>query len=154
MLTQARLKEVLYWNGENFIWIYGNKNNHIAGSKHAKGYRSIRIDGKSYLEHRLVWLWFHGCFPRLDLDHIDRNKANNKISNLREATNAQNHQNQNIRINNTSGSIGIHFRKDCQKWRAAIKVNGKQIYLGYFAEKSLAIAARKQAEKLFHPFQA
>lgn len=153
MLTQKRLKELLHWNGSSFVWISGHRKFRVAGSEH-KGYILIRVDRKAYLAHRLVWLWIYGDFPKFDLDHIDRNKKNNAIENLREVTNSQNHQNQNIRSNNTTGTTGIYFRHDCGKWRAMIKVNGKQIHLGYFEDKSFAIAARKKAEKIYHPFQS
>ena len=124
------------------------------------GYYIIDLskDGiKSTLKiHRLVaeaFLTNHD--DKLCVDHIDRNKLNNHISNLRYATNSENSSNRTIGSNNTSGAIGVSFRKDRNKWRAVIQKDGKTIHLGYFETKEEAIEARSKAEeKYFKEFRA
>jgi len=80
------------------------------------------------------------------VDHIDRDKTNNHILNLRWATIIENGQNRSIGSNNKSGVIGVDFHKKNQKWRAQIKADGRRIYLGSFEDKNDAIVARENAE--------
>ena len=80
------------------------------------------------------------------VDHIDRNKLNNHVNNLRFATDSENGMNRSKPSNNTSGTIGVSFRKDRNKWRAVIKQNGNKIHLGSFETKEEAIEARSKAE--------
>jgi hypothetical protein len=89
------------------------------------------------------------------VDHIDRNKLNNHISNLRYATDSQNNMNKSRQSNNTSGIVGVYFCKDRNKWRAVIKKDRNPIHLGYFETKEEAIEARSKAEeKYFKEFRA
>ena len=83
------------------------------------------------------------------VDHIDRDKLNNHKSNLRYATNSENNMNKSRQSNNTSGAIGVSFRKDRNKWRATIQKDGKLIHLGYFETKEGAIEARSKAEETY-----
>jgi len=83
------------------------------------------------------------------VDHQDRCKTNNHISNLRYATDAENNQNISIKSNNTSGVTGVCFYKKNQKWRAYIKADGRIIHLGYFEDKNDAIVARQDAEMTY-----
>ena len=91
----------------------------------------------------------YGKFPpkSLEIDHINQNRLDNRIENLRVVTKSINLQNQKLSSNNTSGHIGVCWIKDANKWRAAIGVDGKLIYLGNYARIEDAIAVRKQAEK-------
>ena len=75
----------------------------IAGVITPKGYRYIQLQGRKYAAHRLVWLLEHGKFPSLFIDHIDGNKLNNQISNLREVTIKQNSENRGVQKNNKTG---------------------------------------------------
>ena len=83
------------------------------------------------------------------IDHIDRNRLNNHISNLRYATTSQNAMNKSIQSNNTSGIVGVYFCKDKNKWRAVIKKDRNPIHLGYFETKEEAIEARSKAEETY-----
>jgi len=127
-----------------------------AGSLRSSEYRSIgfRINGKDYafFEHRLVFLWLHGHFPKDDMDHINGIRDDNRIENLREVGHVENGKNTKIYKTNTSGIIGVHWSTSKQKWRAQIVVDYKQIYLGLFDDKFAAICARKSAEVkyIFH----
>lgn len=118
-----------------------------AGSDYAKGYRRIRIDGIRIMEHRLIWAFVNGKWPDNEIDHINTIRAENRISNLREATHSQNTINQPKRSTNTSGFKGVSI-DPYGRWRADIWLNGKQQYLGRYrtpteASKSYRLAARK-----------
>jgi hypothetical protein len=161
-LTQELLQSLLSYNPETgeFTWLVRRGRcpaGKIAGclTRNADGkvYLRIRIDGKKYLAHRLVWLYSYGAWPENQIDHIDQDSLNNRLSNLRDVSNAENHKNQKTYKNNSSGVTGVCFRNDMQKWMAQIKVNGKDIYLGLFDLKVDAITARKNADVKygFHP---
>ena len=116
-----------------FIWrVPGPNRRGIAGTTHVKGYRQIRIDGILYMAHRVAWMMTYGCWPAGQLDHINGDKADNRITNLREATNGQNKANTfKAQKNSISGIKGVHqWRSD--RWTAQIRADGKRYYLGSF----------------------
>lgn len=117
------------------------------------GYKRIKIDGVLYLAHRLAWLYVHGAWPSEQIDHINGDRADNRISNLRLANNRQNQQNQKLRINNASGFKGASWNARRRKWIAQISVEGRKTYLGAFetAHEAHAAYAAKAAAK-FHEF--
>lgn len=160
LITQSRLKElVVYdWRSGEFINRTTRSPNartgEIAGSiDKVHGYRKIRLDGKDYRAHRLVFLYVTGSWPKEQIDHIDGDKLNNRFENLREVSPQENGRNQGVRVNNTSGHVGVCWHKALNKWQAQIMVNGKDLYLGLFDDLEEAIAARKKAEREhnFHP---
>ena len=102
----------------------------IAGSVTPYGYRYIQLAGKKYAAHRLVWLIEHGSFPKLFIDHIDGNKLNNKIENLREATSKQNNENKGVPKNSKTGVRGVSYNRKLKKYVAQIQHNGVGHYLG------------------------
>jgi hypothetical protein len=117
-----------------------------------KEYRSIRINGKLYREHRLLYCFFHkDSFMESDIDHIDQNSLNNAIDNLRDVTRSENSRNQKKYSTNTSGVTGVYFNKASGKWMAYITVDGKMKHLGYFETQKEAEARRQEAE-LEHNF--
>ena len=132
------------------------KGNHTkyAGKKAGRiadqGYRVVRVtwDGKALecQQHRIVWAMHYGQWPTKALDHIDGNRANNAITNLREVTVAENLKNKRMQKNNTSGHMGVSWDKSRSMWRAKIQVNGKVLLLGRHANIEDAIAARQAAE--------
>lgn len=111
----------------------------IAGTRN-KGYWQVGLDGKRYQAHRIIFAMHHGFLPE-QVDHIDGDKLNNKIENLRQATNAQNHWNTGIRSTNKSGVKGVCWNKQSRKWRALCRVNGRQQHVGDFATIQDAEAA-------------
>jgi hypothetical protein len=115
------------------------------------GYRRIQVDGKNILEHRIVWAMTKGAWPLELLDHRNGKKTDNRIANLREVTHAENSHNRGKTSRNTSGSIGVSWRKERRKWRAIIGVNGRNKYLGHFATKKEARAAYDKAKRIYHP---
>lgn len=103
--------------------------------------------------HRLIWFLHYGSFPKNEIDHIDNNRTNNKISNLREATRLENSYNKKIFPNNSSGLKGVSFHKASKKWQATIRFDYKWIYLGLFSTpKEAAIAYDNKAIELFGKF--
>ncbi len=114
----------------------------IVGSPHHGGYLYIWIGKYQYLVHRLAWLWMTGDWPDRQLDHINRDKSDNRWSNLRLATHGQNRQNSRAPKNNTSGYIGVSFVKATSKWHAYIRVNRQRVHLGFFGDRTTAAACR------------
>ena len=157
------LKEFLDYNPDTgiFTWIkkprQGIRVGQVAGTMSSKGYIVIRFKRSKYLAHRLAYYMYHGVDPLEKLvDHEYGDGSNNKIKNLRLATNPQNQMNRvNLPSNNTSGVIGVHWEKARKKWRATIMLNGKRKNLGYFINKEDAIKARKEgAIKYFGDFRS
>jgi hypothetical protein len=118
----------------------------LAGAINLSGYLQISIHRKLYYAHRLAWAITYGLECDLCIDHIDGNKLNNKISNLRLATQQENHRNCKMYNNNTSGVKGVSWHKDAKKWRSWITINKIAIHLGLFDDIHSAAAARKYAE--------
>jgi len=155
-MTQSRLRELLDYDPTTGIFVRkvkSNKNTIIGsiagGINISNGYAYIRVDKKRYRAHRLAWLYMFGVFPKNEIDHINHIKLDNRISNLREATSLDNSRNSSRRKSNTSGTTGVSWYSKTNKWVARIKINGKNIYLGYFKEKKDAIRARKIAENKY-----
>lgn len=153
ILTQERLKELFSYDpgSGDFTrimvtnrWKKGSK----AGGLGGRGYISIEISGKTYKAHRLAWLYMTGNWPD-EIDHINHNKADNRIINLRSATRSENCKNRTINKNNKCGVMGVDWRESANKWRSRINVNGKDVFLGYFDKMSDAVIARKEAEKKY-----
>ena len=122
----------------------------------SNGYIQIRFKNSPYLAHRLAYYMYYGIHPLEKLvDHIDGDKTNNKIDNLRLATNSQNGMNRvSLAINNTSGATGVVWNKRRKKWTARITLDRFQKHLGIFANKEDAIKARKKGEiKYFGEFR-
>lgn len=97
----------------------------VAGSLQTNGYRYIRVDRKLLLYHRVVWAMSYGAWPDSDIDHIDMNPANNRLANLRVATDSENMRNRRAQINNTSGVKGLCFDKTNNLWKGQIWLTGK-----------------------------
>lgn len=154
-LTAEYLRSVLDYDQETgiFTWKVSTstrvKVGDVAGSQNALGYLQIRVQSRLYLAHRLAWLHHFGEWPKDQLDHVNRIRTDNRLVNLRDVTNKQNHQNRSKSSNNTSGHPGVCWNKQRSKWGARIKHNHKQIHLGYFSILEEAISARKAAEKLY-----
>ena len=111
----------------------------------------MQIFEKNYRMHRIIWMFFNGTFPIGAIDHIDRNKTNNKIENLREVTVSENQQNQFLpKVNNRSGFIGVRPGYK-GKFLAEITLDGKKIHLGCFDSAIEASKEYMKAKKEFHP---
>lgn len=152
MLTQNQLKEILHYNFKTGIFTWkkstarrikvGAEVNGLGGGE----YFYVTIKYRRYSLHRLVWLYIYGRWPRYEIDHINHNRVDNRLKNLREVTRQGNSKNRSLYSFNTSGAIGVGWFERDKKWYSRIKVDGKLLHLGYFKNKQDAIAARKQAD--------
>lgn len=154
-LTQTYLKSILDYDQDTGIFKWKTtrgsiKCGSIAGSdKNNTGYNHIQIDKKMYKAHRLAWLYVYGSFPDDQIDHIDGNRINNAILNLRNVDYKENFKNKRIYKSNISGCSGVCFDKLKNKWAAIIKIDGKQKHLGYFVSLDEAIKVRTDASALY-----
>jgi hypothetical protein len=114
-----------------------------AGGISNQGYRVLEINGKAFLCHRISWAIFYGEFPRNQIDHINGNRSDNRISNLREVTAEGNAKNRKVRVDSRSGVSGVS-QLPGGRWRASIAINGKRTHLGVY---STVEAASKVREK-------
>lgn len=113
------------------------------------GYHSGNIAGVKCYAHRAAWALSTGEWPKASIDHIDQDKSNNRIDNLREVGHAENARNAKIPRNNTSGVLGVFWHKRWMKWEAHISVGGRKKFLGYFTSIAEAAAARAEANKAY-----
>jgi hypothetical protein len=123
----------------------------LVGTQGTGGYLRCSVDGEMYSVHRLVWLYVRGVWPTGQIDHINHITSDNRIANLRDVSCAQNHQNRARKTKSASGYLGVTWHKRDKRWQAQIEVNGKTTHLGVFQDLAAAIAARRQAEVLYHP---
>lgn len=122
----------------------------VAGSIQAKGYRYISIDARLYRACKLAWLYVHGEWPSAQIDHENGDGSDDRIGNLRLATNAQNCRNQGPRATNKSGRKGVWWNRHLSKWQAKICVDGRGIHLGVFTDIDAASAAYAAAAAKHH----
>jgi hypothetical protein len=157
MITQKYLKSILHYNPltGRFAWINGitnNPDNMHNGFLNYKGYLMIQIDGKHYRQHRLAFLYMTGEWPKVQVDHENNIKSDNRWINLRNANNQLNHYNKLKPKNNTSGAKGVR-RLKTGKFSARIKYNQKEIFLGVHDTLELASEAYfKKAQELANEF--
>lgn len=154
---QVRLKELLHYDPDTGVFTNikarkGIRVGDVSGTTDRHGYKVIYIDRRQYKAHRLAWLYVNGEFPPEQIDHINRDREDNRICNLRCATRTENNQNLSVSSRNTSGHIGVSWCARLQKWHARIMANRKYIHIGYFNEIVDAIAARESAKRQYHTF--
>ncbi len=155
MSLKDKCFEKLLYNQEKgiFTWNYdgtrGVKAGDVAGSKTKDGYIMLSVGGKKILAHRVAWLFVYGEFPYGNIDHINRNKSDNRIANLRNANHEQNAQNRLKNSRNTSGYKGVTWHKRDQKWQSAITIKRKVIHLGYYQDPQDAYSAYIEASKKY-----
>ena len=150
---------ILYWNAREPEWFEDGKRpaewrarnwNSLFAGKPAgyiapHGYNLIQLPGRMECAHRIAWTMVHGEWPEF-IDHVDGDRANNKLSNLRNVTRGENARNKARPSNNKSGVIGVSWYKGECRWVAEIKHNRKKISLGRYATFEDAVAARKRGE--------
>lgn len=157
MLTQARLKELLDY--DPVTGIFRRKSvpagchcyavGDVCGEKFGEGYVRLRLPQGRYQAHRLAWLYMTGSWPVGQIDHINGKKDENRFSNLRDVSSAFNTQNVTAaRSNSKTGFLGVTPLRD--KFRATIRVDGKQYSLGVYATPELAFAAYVAAKRDMH----
>lgn len=159
IFDSTKVREILDYNpntGE-FHWkIKPTKNSRVgqkAGGIKGQGYGYIQYLKKMYSMSHLAWLHFYGKYPAMYIDHINGDRFDNRIANLREATPAENVQNiRKAPSNSSHGFLGASFDKEKNKWRARIRVNGKKISLGRYNTPEEASSAYIDAKRKHHPF--
>ena len=119
-----------------------------AGTNSPASYKSVRLDGNSFLTHRIAYFMHYGIEPD-NIDHINHDGMDNRIENLRSVSNEENMKNRTLQSNNKSGVNGVSWFKNMNKWVAKIAVDNKDKHLGYFIDFNDAVRARKLAEIKF-----
>lgn len=155
-LSLDYLKSRLTYDPQSGVFIWKSKIPHsgieigqVAGTLTSNGYLKIFINRKYYLSHRLAWFYINGYWPKDQIDHINHNRKDNSIKNIRLSNSKLNQMNKSMAKNNTSGVTGVSWSKVGLRWVANIKVNYKSINLGSFALFHEAVNARKNAEALY-----
>jgi len=146
MITQEEVNKLFKYNPKTGILTNRinrsprGKAGFTVGSSDGRGYLNTTIHGNPYKIHRIIFLYVNGYLPD-QVDHIDGDRGNNKIKNLRPATNKENQQNSKISKNNTSGYKGVSWCKVRKKYIAKIYQNGKNNNLGGFDDPEVAAQA-------------
>lgn len=157
-LALDRLKSILNYDPTTgvFTWRASARNGWVgrrAGSvNETSGYRRIYIDGRFYAEHRLAWFYIHGEWPSADIDHRNRQRIDNRLIAIRQATRSENSANRKRRVDNILGIKGVR-RKGAGRFEARIMKDGVAIQIGTFdSEKEAAAAYHAKAVELFGEF--
>lgn len=148
MITQARLKELLYYDPVDGLFIRRKPGAYPFGIK-GKGRVTIHIEGAAYSASRLAWLYMNGEFPTGLVDHINGDPHDNRWCNLREVTRSGNAQNQH-RGQRPGKLLGAHFHKRSKRWFAQIKVNDRSQWLGFYESEQAAHEAYVTAKRVLH----
>ena len=117
-----------------------------AGSIGNHGYRTVKVHGKSYLAHRIIYFIMTGIWP-IEVDHLDHDPLNNRWRNLRNVPHSENGRNKSMNKRNRSGCNGVQWYERGKCWRVQLTIKGKVTHIGYFKERSKAVAASKEAMK-------
>jgi hypothetical protein len=166
--TQARLRELFNYDPISGLLVWKDrdasqfktKSSHAsfvarcagrpAGHIEAQGYRVVLLDGTQRKAHKLIWLLVYGewvKFPEAEIDHLNGDRADNRISNLRKTTKSANQRNGSMRSNNTSGVMGVNWVASKSRWVARIWDGPRHRYLGQFRSLEDARQARIRAER-------
>lgn len=149
-------KEVRYDSISGLLyWAYsrrGARMGEIAGSLTNEGYRQVQIKRKVYSAHRLCWAIFYGSWPLGELDHINGDRADNRIENLRDVDRSINSQNKRVaQVNNKScGLLGVTWNKQHKKWQSKIMAKKKMHHVGYFLDPDDAHRAYLEMKRVLH----
>jgi hypothetical protein len=155
LMNQKICRDLFDYQDGALYWRFDRGSNAKAGARAGRllktGYRSIHVSGRRYQEHRLIFLWCHGVIPE-QIDHINQNKSDNRIENLRRCTHSTNQVNTAAR-KSKSGIRGVRFVDKTGRWAARIYKDGKEIRVGTFPTMEEASAAyREKMRELFQDF--
>lgn len=148
MITHDYLLSKYSYNETTGVFTNIKSNNKVGYCEN--GYTKIDIGGKAYYAHRLAWLYMYGEMPKLHLDHINCDKSDNRICNLREANRFENLRNTGKNIKNTSGAKNVYLHKPTGKWQVRIALDGKSKHLGLFDDFELADLVAVEARSKYH----
>ena len=152
---QEKLHELFEYRDGKLFWKVDRKavkcKGKEAGSLQHTGYRTIHTKelGGHMPTHRVIWFMHHGEWPEV-VDHINGDKSDNRIENLRAATRAQNSQNIAILPSNQSGVKNVSWRNDTKKWRVTLAVDGKKMSFGHYDDLELAQLVAYEARCKYH----
>jgi len=149
MVTQELLKELYEYKDGTFFWKKTGKEHKSTPITAAHRYARLVVNKKAYMLHRLIFLYHNGYLPKV-IDHIDNNRENNSIENLRETTQQLNCLNRLTHKTNKSGCKNVHFDKNYKKWRVCLLVNGKREIVGHFNDFEFAELVADEARQKFH----
>lgn len=156
ILTQEQLRDLLTYDAETGVFTNRVTRNPRAkagapaGFVNEQGYIVFQIGGKKLYAHRAVWLYVFGRWPHDEIDHINRNRKDNRLVNLREASRLVNAQNTGKHLRNTSGHKGVTFHARLGTWQVQMRANNKTFYVGQYKLLSDAVQARSIAEIFLH----
>ena len=149
MITQERLKELFEYQ-DNGTFVRKRNGSPIVASMKNRRYARMFVDkGIVCAVHRMIFLWHHGYLPKV-IDHIDNDRTNNRIENLREVTQQQNCLNRVAHKNNRSGYKNVHLDKAMNKWTVQISIDRKRRVFGYFDDVELAGLVAEEARDKYH----
>ena len=150
------LNDFFYFKDDNLYWKidYNNYSKDTVVGFSSGQYTCIRIDAVLYKVHRIIYeLNFWKIPEGFEIDHINRNKKDNRLANLRLVTRSLNEANKGVRKTSKSGFKGVHFENSCKKWRAKIQKDGNRFHIGDFNFiKDAVIAYNNTAKQLFGEF--
>lgn len=154
MLTQERLKELFDYEDGKLVWKVSRgrlaKTGQVAGHFDARlGYIRVGTGGKCHLLHRLIFMYHHGYLPEF-LDHINGDRVDNRIENLRPATKDENCRNRCSHKNNTSGEKNVSWHIGKKKWGVSLYVDGAKRHFGDYEDLELAALVAAEARDKFH----
>jgi hypothetical protein len=151
-LTHERLLALVHYDEATgvFTWKLKRRGSPRQAGERAEirrknGYLMLHLDGVRYYAHRVAWFYVYGQWPALNIDHADLDRSNNRLANLREATQSQNVANSSLRRTNSSGFKGVYQSKATGRFHAQITVDGRTHYLGNFPSRERAAAAYADA---------
>lgn len=153
MLTQQEILDFFEYKDGALYWRKApNRRIHAgsrAGTISTLGYVAIMVNKKRYQAHRLIFLYHYGWLPEF-IDHVDLDRKNNDIKNLRAATRMQNNQNTPVRCDSTSGVKNVAWVDRLNKWLVKIRINNKPTHIGVFDDLELASFVASEHRDYYH----
>jgi hypothetical protein len=159
-VTKEEVQEFIAYDPETgiFVWKVARPRGVKAGRRadrdnQAGGYRKVHLNGRYYQASRLAWLLGHGHWPPDQVDHINGDRGDNRLANLRECSQSESMANVRRQKNNTTGFKGVSYvesQNGPNKFKATIKKDNQSIFLGWFKTRKEAFAARMGAAAAVH----
>jgi len=146
IIVQKKPRKYAIIDDNDFQWLSQYRWSVAGGAKKDGYYAAYRGDNELAYMHRLIM----DAPAGVEVDHINRNRLDNRRSNLRLCDSHQNKLNTKLRSDNITGCKGLRWRNDVKSWRVNVKIRGKEIHIGYFKKKRDAIRARKEAEIIYY----
>lgn len=152
-MTQDDIKSILNYDSLTGLFTWKINKGRVKKGTEIKyinnNYKYVGINYKTYALHRLAWLYVYGYFPK-EIDHINGNKSDNRIDNLRECTRQQNCQNRIDTKNKSSFIRNVHWHKLAKKWQVRVQIKNKRLCLGLFDDLELAELVAEEARNKYH----